>query len=121
MLQGPFYTIDNFSKEGESVMATIALNNNHDIFRGHFPGHPVVPGVCMMQIVRELMEKASGKRMRIAVGENMKFLSIINPLENPVVEVAINFSAEPDLFKINATLFAGPVTFFKFKGGFKPL
>ena len=121
MLQGRFFTIDSFSDDCETLKATIVLNSGHEIFKGHFPGQPVVPGVCMMQIVRELMERAAGSRLRIVNGENLKFLSIINPVENTKVEVLINFSRDSDFYKINAAIFSGQVTFFKFKGGFHRL
>jgi len=33
----------------------IELNFNHKIFKGHFPGSPILPGVCIIQIVKEVL------------------------------------------------------------------
>lgn len=33
-------------------------------FDGHFPGHPIVPGVCMVELVRVFAETALGRPLR---------------------------------------------------------
>ena len=116
MLLNDFYSVVSNESEDGKVSARISFNRSHKIFEGHFPGHPVVPGVCMMQIVREIMELSLSKRLKIAVGNNMKFLSIIDPIANTEVEVTIMYTSEGDNFKVNATLSEAALTFFKFKG-----
>jgi 3-hydroxyacyl-[acyl-carrier-protein] dehydratase len=113
--------LDNFyrltQKDGTPgvVKARISINKAHRIFEGHFPGLPVVPGVCMLQMVREIMEVHIGHDLKITTAENMKFLSVINPEQNIDVEATINYAEEGDKVSINATLFAGTTTFFKLK------
>ena len=59
-----FYTLQSSEKEENGrFIAKITLNKDHDIFNGHFPGNPVTPGVCMMQIVKELTEEFTGKQL----------------------------------------------------------
>jgi 3-hydroxyacyl-[acyl-carrier-protein] dehydratase len=115
MLLNDFYTISNQENLPDSLKATLTLNKNHKIFKGHFPGHPVVPGVCMMQIVREVMELSTGKKLRIAGADFIKFLTIINPEQNSVVDMTVSFTQEADKYLLNATLFFGSTTFFKFR------
>ena len=55
MLQGNFFTINHIHQDENSVKASIELNPVHPIFEGHFPQTPVVPGVCMMQMVKEVL------------------------------------------------------------------
>jgi 3-hydroxyacyl-[acyl-carrier-protein] dehydratase len=115
MLLNDFYTITQKEFLPGSLKATIQLNKKHKIFEGHFPGHPVVPGVCMMQIVREVMELNTGKILTIAGADMMKFLTIINPEENNVVDVSVTYSEINDQYALNATLFSGSTIFFKLK------
>jgi 3-hydroxyacyl-[acyl-carrier-protein] dehydratase len=119
MLLNKLYTLTKQESENGKVSAMISFNRAHPIFEGHFPGHPVVPGVCMMQIVREIMEIEVGQKLRLALGDNLKFLSIINPDEHRDVEVDVAFSTVNNTLNINATLHSGAVTFFKFKGAFE--
>jgi len=115
ILLNDFYTIAQKQTTPGVVKATISINKKHRILEGHFPGLPVVPGVCMMQIVREVMEVTSGKELKLTEADNMKFLSVINPEQNTEVEVTINYTDDAGKYVVNATLFAGTVTFFKLK------
>jgi 3-hydroxyacyl-[acyl-carrier-protein] dehydratase len=115
ILLDDFYTLTQKESLPGVVKAKISINKAHRIFEGHFPGLPVVPGVCMLQIVREIMEVHLGHDLRITASDNMKFLSVISPNQNPDVEVAINYTVDGSKLSISATLFAGTTTFFKLK------
>ena len=61
MLLNDFFTIrDKVTSETE-IWAELIINSNHKIFEGHFPNQPVVPGVCMMQMIKEITENVIGK------------------------------------------------------------
>lgn len=38
---------------GESIVAELDVPEDLDIFRGHFPGHPVLPGVILMEALAQ--------------------------------------------------------------------
>lgn len=59
----------------------IRLDAEHFIYKAHFPGEPITPGVCIMQMAMELMEKAVGKPLDVKCVKNVKFLRIITPTE----------------------------------------
>ena len=49
-----FYIIHRSEKvQEESFSVEVELLPNHAIYGGHFPGQPVVPGVCTLTIIRE--------------------------------------------------------------------
>ena len=119
ILAGDFYIILNPVIEADNIRAVLEINPEHAIFRGHFPGQPVVPGVCMMQIVKELLETATGKSLRLLTGLDLKFLSVIDPGKNNTVQAEENYTvlASGDI-NVTARLFYNEITFFKFKGVF---
>lgn len=119
MLQGNFYTILNRQAYTDSVKLLVELNPDHHIFDGHFPQLPVVPGVCMMQMVKELVEDFTGQRLRLAKANHLKFLTIINPRKNKILEVDISIisNAFPEI-QVIAAFFHEDTVFFKFKGEF---
>ncbi len=121
ILEGHFYTIVQPVIEGNNVRAIIKINPDHEIFLGHFPGQPVVPGVCMMQMVKELLEKATGKNMRLRNGLDLKFLSVIDPRKNSLVNMEASYTGHGNgEIQVTARLFYKETTFFKFKGIFMP-
>ncbi len=94
MLIEGLYTVEDFQKDGQEVSAKIQLNKEHDIFKGHFPGNPVMPGVCMLQIIKELTERATKKQLFLSVSSNIKFMAIINPDVNPILHLSILITEE---------------------------
>ena len=119
MLLNDFYSIVQPVPAASPVTAKITINKRHKIFEGHFPGIPVVPGVCMMQIVLEVMEVSTGKRVSLVAADTMKFLSVINPEQNKEIDVVINYTEDAGMLLISANLFEGPVIFFKLKATLK--
>lgn len=61
----------------------LRFNPEHFIYRAHFPGEPVTPGVCILQLALELMERCTGGRLEIVSVKNVKFLRTIIPGETP--------------------------------------
>jgi 3-hydroxyacyl-[acyl-carrier-protein] dehydratase len=119
ILEGHFYTVVSPVMENGKIQAIIKINPDHEIFRGHFPGQPVVPGVCMMQIVKELLEKNMGTPLRLQYGHDLKFLSIIDPGKNNLVNAEAHYAAHASGdINVTARLFYNDITFFKFKGVF---
>lgn len=69
MLHGSFYDIQHSDQCGY----TIRFNARHPIFAGHFPGHPIVPGACLVQIAEELAEIIYGYPIRFTAIRDLKF------------------------------------------------
>ena len=122
MLQDDFYTIVSMDSAGSSVKLLLALNADHVIFAGHFPGMPVVPGVCMMQIVKEIAEKITGTSLLLTRADLVKFLAVVNPTVSSNLEVEFVYkNAEEGRVDVNANFSAGSAVCFKFKGRFTPV
>ena len=104
MLIEGLYTTDHFSFEDNTVNASITLNNDHDIFKGHFPGNPILPGVCSIQIIKELTEKALDRSLFLSVSSNVKFLETVNPDVNPKLVLSIAISEVEEVIKLKAII-----------------
>ena len=114
MLMNDFYTISDLQTEEFSISCKATFNKDHDIFNGHFPGQPVVPGVCMMQMIKELLEQQLGKKLILRTTGQIKFLRLITPDIAPLVNISWKESEngqvvtallkdETDLFKLSGT------------------
>lgn len=115
MLREHFYTLPNPVPKNDTVFRTvIVLNKDHDIFKGHFPELPVVPGVCMMAIVKELLEANTGKKLMLQSTLTMKFMALINPNEHTEVEVEIKYTVNDDeTITADGIIYAGNRPYFK--------
>jgi 3-hydroxyacyl-[acyl-carrier-protein] dehydratase len=93
MLLQDFYSVDKIDTISESkYTASITLNKNHAIFKGHFPGNPVTPGVCMMQIIKELTENILKVSLTMVSTSNVKFMALINPEVNAELTLDLEIS-----------------------------
>ena len=120
MLAGNFYTIiAQQQPDQQAVHTTIAWNGDHAIFKGHFPDQPVVPGVCMMQTIQELLSGVAGKKLLVKKAANMKFLNMIDPRQTPQVTIEIKYEVTEEGYKANAVIKHEATVFLKFQGLFK--
>lgn len=51
------------------------------ILAAHFPGHPIVPGACLIAAATELACSATGQNWRMEVLKNVKYISLVEPQE----------------------------------------
>ncbi|MCM4170022.1 3-hydroxyacyl-ACP dehydratase [Arenibacter sp. TNZ] len=120
LIQG-LYTTEAFNKNEEGLSAQIKLNPKHEIFKGHFPGKPIMPGVCMIQIIKELTERSLGKDLFLSIASNVKFMAIINPETDPTLIIDINLTELDGLVKIKSTTTFGETVALKLSATFKSM
>lgn len=119
-LLNDFYSIENYnSKESSLVIASIQLNSGHKIFSGHFPNLPVVPGVCLIQIVKEVLSHSINKKLILVQASSIKYLSVVDPRINTALQVRIEISNSTEgFYSITAVIFDSEKIFMKFTGKF---
>lgn len=114
-----FYQIDSLNVSESTVGATITFDRGHAIFQGHFPGMPVVPGVCQTQMLGEVLGQALSKELQLATATSIKFLSLVDPVKTPTLQLAITYTYAEDVgYQVSAQYMQGDTVFFKFKGAF---
>lgn len=97
----------------KGFITTIEFNPDHFIYRGHFPGYPVTPGVIQMQIVHELLEKHFCKELKLITMPQCKFLKILNPKETVRIVIHIEMNIIDELLNVKAWGEDGRDIFFK--------
>ncbi len=115
---GELYSIES-SGQGDDGKSTfrIAINPRYEIFRGHFPGNPVLPGACTIQIIKELAEEATGRNMLLSEAQNIKYLSFINPERNRILDIDIHLKEkDTGLMSCNASVHYEGTVFCSLKG-----
>ena len=86
-LIGDLYSVTSSlpPSEGSVYGFSIKLNADHFIYKAHFPGHPVTPGVCLIQMVAELASQAEGVPLVIAGVRNVKFTEMVSPVDDSLL------------------------------------
>lgn len=87
ILKNQLYQIEHSQESDGKKQFTISLLKECPIYRTHFPGQPITPGVCIVQIAQELLEQIVGQTLEISEVKNVKFLHVLSPIDNPVVDI----------------------------------
>lgn len=106
------YTIVELNPDAGMITATILIDPAHEIFIGHFPGAPVMPGVAQLQIVKEILEKQIGRSLRMKTMKTCKFLNVINPQETSEITINIKYT-NGDIIDVVASGSSANTTYFK--------
>ncbi len=114
--QSDFYKITTFDSTATAVEVSLNINPKHAIFEGHFPGQPVVPGVCMLQMIKEQAEKALSKPLHLAKAAQIKYLQVLIP--NQAEEVLLKIEWKDNL-AFNAQLQSNGQIVMKMSGMFE--
>lgn len=115
MLKNDFYTISDFLQTENSAEFTISLNSAHTIFGAHFPDNPIVPGVCIVQILKELFGTIKDADFTAQKIKNIKFTAPIIPIEHPVVNYKFEWDEKDEngLYRVKAFVYSGDIIFSK--------
>ena len=120
MLKNDFYHTNGDLSQNDAgdYVLPIHFNADHAIFGGHFPEMKVVPGVTMVQIVKETLEDIVAKPTRMVKSSMIKFMAIIQPEVDPDLDVHLSMKETEGVYMVTANLKSAEKVFFKFKGEF---
>jgi len=91
----PFLLVDRILKiEGNQIVGLKNVTMNEDFFRGHFPGHPIMPGVLQLEAMAQIAGILLLKRIEVAnqiayfmSAEEVKWRKPVVPGDVLVIEV----------------------------------
>jgi 3-hydroxyacyl-[acyl-carrier-protein] dehydratase len=125
MLINDLYTVEEIIPQdtGNRYLVVIRLNPEHYIFKGHFPGNPVLPGVCIIQILKEIVSRQIRMDLLIDKIITTRFLSIIDPETDRVINFDLELQSETEDSHIlcNASVYSESRVFCRYKGTFRVL
>lgn len=100
-LENNLYTVLEQKIEGWTACFTVKLNASSFIYQAHFPGEPITPGVCIVQMGEELVGillAANGIKGNTEIEKikNVKFLSVLTPQDTDHVIYEVKKAALTD-------------------------
>ena len=116
ILLNSFYFIQTINLTENSISAKLKFKKDHPIYEGHFPEQPVTPGVCMIQMVKEITEKECHLKLLISKATEIKYLDMLIPDDENFSNLIINYNiTTPKSISIIASLSTNEKVNFKFK------
>ncbi len=87
------FILDALPSPAPSGSAVARIQADHAILAGHFPGRPVVPGVCLVDLTVRVCSALLGAEHRIARARALKFLVPVEP--STAGELLVTASVQP--------------------------
>ncbi len=117
-----FFTLEAGEKNGNSATYRCRLHPEAPVFKAHFPGFPVLPGVLTLKMVVDAINASqffSTQTLTVQSIGNAKYLAVVNPQETQEVEISVALKAEknadePAVFQFKATMQNGETRFATF-------
>jgi 3-hydroxymyristoyl/3-hydroxydecanoyl-(acyl carrier protein) dehydratase len=90
----------------------IVVPRDHSSFAGHFPGHPIVPGVLLLDLIATGIQERLPNPTRLATIPSAKFQRPVAPQEAVDVQVRVTDAELPYAWRarFQATINGAPVT-----------
>lgn len=79
-----FFYIDSKETSDRGYRCKVHLNGEHSIYKAHFPGYPITPGVCIIQMCTEILELFLDKSLQLAAAKEVKFKKALSPVDRPI-------------------------------------
>lgn len=91
----------------------VKLNSDHPVFEGHFPERAILPGVVMIELVKQATQRIIGKDLKMKESKVIKFLRMIEPSVSNEIDLTLNINEEESEIKVKAGLSSEKDIFFK--------
>ena len=83
------------TRTGETVTAAVPIRATEPVFAGHYPGFPVLPGVCVVECVhRAALATLPEPALVLTAVDSARFLGPVRPGDD--LSVALDWSADGD-------------------------
>ncbi len=94
----PFLMVDRIAEmEGNRIVGVKGITINEPYFQGHFPGHPVMPGVLQLEAIAQvagvlmiIRNEKAGQIAYFMSAEDVKWRKPVVPGDTLVIEVTLN-------------------------------
>ncbi|MDR2466008.1 MAG: hypothetical protein LBD35_01335 [Prevotellaceae bacterium] len=108
-LKDDFFSVIETSPDKKDYL--VSLNPRHEIYSDHFPGNPVTPGVCIIQMIKELASLYTGRKLFMRHASKIRYFKVINPTEHERINVSLDIVPGENECRVAATVSSNDDTF----------
>lgn len=115
------FEIKNLQHSNSFFNASVIINPQHEVFKGHFPGFPLTPAVIQIYFINAILNQIHQKEWVLMSSPKTNFLKIINPGTISEINISGTYQKQEDILVLNAQGTDNEDVLFKFSGKFRAL
>lgn len=116
LLENKYFKVESQKTDGDKTVFHIAILPDCDVYRGHFPGKPICPGVCNIETIKECASLLTGRRLVINTIKRCRFTVVATPAISPELSIEIRTTPIPEGFSIEAVIYDEKQQYMDYKG-----
>ena len=115
LLEKMFIPVGELTAYNAVYALSLRPDVNHVIYQAHFPGSPVTPGVCIIKVIGEIIEKHLMKTIELQEVKNLKFIVPVVPTQDKEIDVLFSqLEIVDDVIRARGTIEKGKTIYTKF-------
>ena len=104
-LNNNLYHIIEKQVTSEGVSFRIALHADCIIYQAHFPGEPITPGVCIIQMAEELLSEHLQATYELSKVKTVRFHNVLSPDQTTEVTYDMRkINVDAELHQVTVTI-----------------
>ena len=116
LLKDKYFKVDSQQQNGDSAHFHVSLIADCDVYRGHFPGNPVSPGVCNIEMIRECFDLSVEGSPRIQTIDRCRLTAVASPQVSPELDIDLSWTKDDNGYRLVATVKDDKQQYMDFKG-----
>ena len=116
LLENNYYQVESGEISCGNGHFHLRLLPDCEVYRAHFPGHPVCPGVCNIETIRECAMRLLGKQLVIRLIRRCRLTAVASPAICPELDLFIDACLENGDWLIEARMEDHEKLYVSFKG-----
>lgn len=116
LLENKYFKVESGRTADGTAHFHVRLLPDCDVYHGHFPGNPVSPGVCNIEMIRECFCLSIGAEPRIKTIDRSRLTAIASPTASPEMDVDMSWTKDDRGWHLLATLKDDRQQYMDFKG-----
>ncbi len=116
------YDIKSIEKGVDSANIIVVLNLEHEVYKGHFPGKPILPGALQVEMIKDIFALVLDRKICLDSAKSIKYLGFIDPENTKELSLKFQFKLIDEAWSLRATISdiqeEKPQIFTKFSGAF---
>mgnify|MGYP000154063209 CR=1 FL=1 len=92
------------------------IRGDEFFLQGHFPGNPVCPGVCHIEMLRECVMKLVGVKVFISSVKQCRLTAVSDPLSCSELKLTVSLEKTDEGYAVSALLEDEEKTYMEYRG-----
>ena len=90
------FTIKGMEETESGFVVQLQCNPLHPVYQAHFPGNPITPGACLLQIAGMLLQHKMDRPLYLKSSKSIKYLNVLIPAEGKTVRYTFSNITETE-------------------------